>query len=91
VDAEEAIRIGLVNRVVSPEDLEESALATARLIVGNTALGVALTKEALQHNLDVPSLEAALAFENRGQTLAAQSPEFRDRVEQFFQRRNPKP
>jgi enoyl-CoA hydratase len=91
VDADEAARIGLVNRVVPPEDLEESALATARLIVGNTALGVALTKEALQHNLDVPSLEAAVAFENRGQTLAAQSPEFRARVEQFFRRRDPKP
>lgn len=87
VDATEAERIGLVNRVVPEGRLVESALETARLIVGNTAIGVALTKEALQHNLDVSSLEAAVAFENRGQTLAAQSPEFGERVAAFLKER----
>jgi enoyl-CoA hydratase len=88
VDAREADRIGLVNRIVPPEALEDTALATARLIVGNTAIGVGLTKQALQHNLDVSSLDAAVAFENRGQTLAAQSPEFRDRVARFLKDRD---
>jgi enoyl-CoA hydratase len=87
VGAEEAGRIGLVSRVVAGEDLEPQTAAIARQIVGNTPLGVALTKQALQQNVDAPSLEAAVAFENRGQALASRTPEFRERVERFLAQR----
>ena len=88
VGASEAERIGLVNRVVDPDGLADAGRETAALIAGNTPIGVALTKEALHHNLGQP-LDAAVAFENRGQTLAAQSPEFADRIARFLKREDP--
>ncbi len=69
VEADEAERTGLVNRVVPAEDLLAAALDTAELICANSPAGVRLTKRALQANLEVGSYAAALELENRGQAL----------------------
>ena len=42
----------------------------AELITANSPLGVRLTKQVVQVNVDAPSLEAAVELENRNQTLA---------------------
>ena len=52
VDAEEAERIGLVNRVVDPAELLEAAFEVAGQIASNTPFGVMLTKRVLQANVD---------------------------------------
>jgi enoyl-CoA hydratase len=87
VHAEEAERIGLVNRVVPAGELLEEALATARLIAGNSPFGVALTKEGLQLAVDAPSLQAALALENRQQVLASRTEGHREAVRAFLESR----
>jgi enoyl-CoA hydratase len=43
--ADEAMRMGLVSRVVAPEMLLESALETARAIRENSEYGVWMTKK----------------------------------------------
>jgi enoyl-CoA hydratase/carnithine racemase len=68
VEAEEAERIGLVNRLVPAEQLLDEALAMAAQIASNSPGGVRLSKRALQANLDTP-FSAALELENRGQAL----------------------
>lgn len=73
IDANEAFRIGLVNRVVEPDDLLVSAGDLAFEMVRNSPLGLQLTKEALQLNIDAPSIEAAIALENRNQLIASRS------------------
>jgi enoyl-CoA hydratase len=88
VEAEEAGRIGLVNRVVPAEDLLASALDIAELIAANSPLGVRLTKQAVQVNVDAPSLEAAVELENRNQTLATGT---QDMVEAFVAFREKRP
>jgi enoyl-CoA hydratase len=75
VDAAEAERIGLVSRVVPAGELLDAALAHARQIVSYSPLAVALTKEGLRLGVDAPSLEAAMALENRQQALTLQADE----------------
>ena len=86
-DAEEAARIGLVNRVVAAEDLLEEAFAVAGLIASNTPFGVTLTKRVLNANVDAGSLTQAIELENRGQTLATRGEDFREALGAFREKR----
>jgi enoyl-CoA hydratase/carnithine racemase len=62
IDAAEALRIGLVNRVVPPGHEVEAALEMARLWARRAPLGLWFAKHAVNVGLTMP-LEAALAFE----------------------------
>lgn len=62
VDATEAHRIGLVNRVVPAEQLIPVATAMLQTILSNSALAVAGCIEAVNAGYDIP-LGNALAFE----------------------------
>jgi enoyl-CoA hydratase/carnithine racemase len=69
VGADEAVAIGLANRVVPTERLFDEAVALARLIATNSPGGVRMSKRAIQHNQEITSYAAALELENRGQAL----------------------
>jgi enoyl-CoA hydratase len=60
VPADEALRIGLVNRVVPRERLDEETLALAREIATNEDFVVQTTKRAVNRAWDVAGLRAAL-------------------------------
>lgn len=78
VDAEEALRLGIVSRVVSDEELMDAALDVARTMAGYTRTGLLNTKEVLWHNADTVSMAAAIALENRNQSLAARAPDVQE-------------
>ena len=88
-DAEEAARIGLVNRVVPAEELLDEAFAIAEQIASNTPFGVTLTKRVLNANVDAGSLSQAIEVENRGQTLATRGGDFREALTAFRAKRTP--
>jgi enoyl-CoA hydratase/carnithine racemase len=88
VEAEEAERIGLVNRVVPAESLLDEALAMAAQIASNSPGGVQLSKRALQANLDTP-FAAALELENRGQALLTRGEDMPEALQAFKERREP--
>jgi enoyl-CoA hydratase/carnithine racemase len=88
-DAEEARAIGLVNRVVEPSDLLDSAYETAAQIAANTPLGVMLTKRLLASNVDAGGLRSAMEIENRGQVLATRGADFREALAAFREKRQP--
>jgi enoyl-CoA hydratase len=90
VDADEAERMGLVSRVVPDDALLDSALELAAVISSYSRTGLLLTKEVMWHNLDNPSLEAAIAMENRNQNIAARSPELAEYMEAFRAKRPPR-
>lgn len=83
VEAEEAEKIGLANRVVEEESLMHAALETAGRLLTKSVLGLRLTKEALNVNLNASSLLAAIEFENRNQSICCTMPEFLCAVERF--------
>jgi enoyl-CoA hydratase/carnithine racemase len=58
VSAEEAARIGLVNRVVEPGGESEAALALAQTIAAKSALTVKIGKEAFYRQREMPLAEA---------------------------------
>jgi enoyl-CoA hydratase/carnithine racemase len=89
VEAEEALRIGLVTDVVESDQLLGRALRTAEAIVGNSPVGMALTKQVVQNNVDAPSLEAALALENRNQVLATRTTDMVEALAAFREKRTP--
>jgi len=90
VDADEALRIGLVSDVVARDHLVDRALAMAELISSNSPFGVQLSKEVVHTNVDAPSLAAALELENRTQVLATRSPDMVEALTAFREKRTPR-
>lgn len=87
VGAEEALRIGLANRIVEADALEAEALALAAEIAANSPWGVEMTKQVLRRNVDATSLEAAIELENRTQVLATRTHDAGEAVAAFRERR----
>lgn len=73
VPVDEAERLGLVSRVVEPDDLLDAALETANLIIDNSPMGVWMTKEVMWSQLEVTSLRAGIDLENRTQIMMSQT------------------
>jgi len=69
MNAQEADKIGLVSKVVPDNDVLNKALNIAKQILSKNPLGIRLTKDALNMNVDAPSLEAAAKLENRTQVI----------------------
>ncbi len=65
VGAEEALRIGLLNRLVAAEGLVDAAVAYAEEMAQWPPLALRMSKRVLQHNQD-GGLEDALRFESQG-------------------------
>lgn len=62
IDAQEALRIGLVNRIIPSEKLTTTVLAMAREMTSKGPLALRYTKEAINKGLDV-TLEQGLRLE----------------------------
>ena len=71
VDAQEALRLGLVTRLSEDSAVLDDAIAIAETLCGYGEFGLESTKQVLWANLDAGSLEAALHVENRSQILAS--------------------
>jgi enoyl-CoA hydratase/carnithine racemase len=89
IDAERALSVGLVSQVVEPDQLEAAAEEDIQLMLTNSPLGLRLSKEALNFNIDANGLEAAMALENRNQILCTQTVDTQEAVAAFLQRRPP--
>ncbi|MBU2550754.1 MAG: enoyl-CoA hydratase/isomerase family protein [Proteobacteria bacterium] len=69
MDAETAFNLGMVSRIVPREQLLDAAMELAEKMCRKNPLGLRLTKEAINCNLDAAGLEQALHIEDRNQTL----------------------
>jgi enoyl-CoA hydratase len=87
IDASEAERIHLVNRVVDGDELLAAARELAGSIVANSPFGVRMTKQVLHRNIDATSLELAIELENRTQVLAARTRDAQEGLSAFLERR----
>lgn len=69
LDAPTAMALGLASRLVERDQLLPTALGLAQTMCRKNPLGLRLTKEAINMNLDAAGLEQALMVEDRNQTL----------------------
>jgi len=83
IEAERALATGLVSAVVPDDRLEEAAAPYLEEMLATSEMGLRMTKEGLNLSIDAPSLEAAMAIENRNQILCSSSDEFRERMRAF--------
>lgn len=89
VTADEALRIGLVNRVVPHDTLFEDALALAERLARGPTFALGLTKTMLdrEHAMDLP---AAIEAEAQAQALCLATRDFREAYEAFVAKREPR-
>jgi len=69
VDAEEALQMGLVSRVLPDDELLPTCLEVAEGMTRYSPYGLSMTKDVLWANLEVASLEAAVELEDRNQLM----------------------
>ncbi|MEL7563110.1 enoyl-CoA hydratase/isomerase family protein [Dehalogenimonas sp. 4OHTPN] len=86
IDAAEAERIGLVNKVVPDGEVLAAALDTARLISEKSADAVRFAREAMQKGFDIPLAEA-LDLEAALEDAALQTPGFNDGLNAYREKR----
>lgn len=73
IEAERALRVNLVSEVVPDDALEAAAQPYVEEMLANTPLGLRLTKDAINFAIDAPSMDAAMAMEDRQQILCSQT------------------
>ena len=86
--AEDALRFGLVNRVVPADALSRSTDELAAHIASKSAQGIREGKEAFYRQLDMP-VEAAFAYANEKMIRTLTSPESEEGVSAFLEKRTP--
>jgi len=86
ITAEEAQRIGLVNRLYEPGDLLAAAEAMAKKIIANAPIAVKYTMEAIEHGFEVP-LEEGLFLEATLFGLSCATEDMREGTKAFLEKR----
>ena len=89
INADRALRVGLVSEVVPDDKMEEAAATYIDEMLTTSPLGLRMTKECLNMSVDAGSLEAAVAMEDRNQILCAQTGDFNEGVRAFLEKRRP--
>jgi enoyl-CoA hydratase/carnithine racemase len=89
VSAEEAMRIGLVNRVVPAGREREEAMALARMIASKSALTVKIGKEAFYRQLEM-NLADAYAYASRAMVENMLARDAEEGIGAFIEKRRPK-
>jgi enoyl-CoA hydratase/carnithine racemase len=89
IDAHEARRVGIVNRVVEPGALDAAVDEWAQKLAGQSPLIIKLGKDALRRTQDVP-LDEALEFLREQLTVALATDDAGEGVAAFLERREPR-
>ena len=89
IHADRALATGLVSQVAPDSELEAAAQPYIDEMLAASPIGLRLTKEGLGAAIDAPSLQAAMAIENRNQFLAARSPDAREALRATLEKRKP--
>ena len=89
IDADRALAMGLVNRVVPREDLESATRELAGKIASRAPLALRLAKAALNLAARVP-LDSGLAFEVVSQSVLFETKDKKEGITAFLEKRKPR-
>lgn len=88
IDAQTALRIGLVNKVVAPENLLNEAIAMAQKIASKGPAAILIAKSVINRGLEVDQAKG-LAIERDGFVQCVASGEAKEGMEAFVEKRQP--
>lgn len=88
IKADQALALGLVNRVVPREDLDEAALAWARDLAKKSPVAVKIAKSAFYASRDMP-YDAQFAYMNEAFARLCDTSDAKEGVAAFFEKRPP--
>lgn len=86
LDADEAFRLGLVNKVCPPEQLMTLVRETCRIMAAKGRVSIRAAKQAIQHGLNV-DLATGLALENDAFALCLASIDAKEGTSAFLEKR----
>lgn len=89
IHAPRALAVNLVSEVVPDAELEQAAQPLVDDLLRTSPMGLRLTKESLNINIDAGSLEAAMGVEDRHQALLSLTEDVREAGLAFFEKRDP--
>jgi enoyl-CoA hydratase/carnithine racemase len=90
VEADEALRMGLVTQVVPGDQLLDAALAKAEEIAANPITAVMMIKELLAKNPTDPDLDAVMEREQMRDEIARRLPDHHEAIAAFREKREPR-
>jgi enoyl-CoA hydratase/carnithine racemase len=89
INADEAYRIGLANRVVPADQLMDEAYKWARRLKDGPQYALGVTKELLEHEANV-NLETALEMEGMAQARCMETRDFIEGYNAYIEKRPPR-
>lgn len=89
IHADRALSINLVSQVVADNELAASARDYLADMLRTSPMGLRLTKDGINIAVDAPSLEAAMAVEDRHQALLSLTEDAQEAGLAFFEKRDP--
>src|SRR5512136_2923565 len=89
INAQEAERIGLVNKVVPHDELMKATRELAAEIAKNPPLAVGLAKAALYRGMLDPDIGAHMDYENYTQNALMGTKDFKEGIDSFMEKREP--
>jgi enoyl-CoA hydratase len=90
IDAQEALRMGLVKAVFPGETLLDGAMAYAAEIANNPTEQVVVAKQMVHRHMVQPDIDAVVAEENRNIARAYKAPAHKEAVTAFLEKRQPR-
>jgi enoyl-CoA hydratase/carnithine racemase len=88
--ADKALACGLVSEIVPADALKAKALALAEEMLLTSPMGLRLTKDALNLNIDAASMEHAFALEDRQQIVLGHTADAAEARAAFLEKRAPR-
>ncbi len=88
ISAQEALKLGIVNKICSPDTLMEEVLKTANLIASKGKVALRSAKEVIQNGLNT-DLETGNRIENDVFGLTMSSPDAKEGTSAFLEKRKP--
>jgi enoyl-CoA hydratase len=85
----DALRMGLVSRVLPDDQLVDYAIDTATEMCELSPFGLQMTKQCMWANIEISSLQAAIDFENRNQLLAGYTGNLDEAIAAWREKRKP--
>ncbi len=88
IEADEAYRIGLVNKIAEPENLMRDTLKMAKIIASNAPIAVKYSKQAINEGMQ-SDIETAISIENNLFALCFSTEDQKEGMSAFLTKRDP--